>query len=58
MKINGYCRDLAIRGGQKLVEILKTEEMDQTANRELTLNMVRNLLPRMRGVLRLMNRST
>jgi hercynylcysteine S-oxide lyase len=57
VKINGYCRDLAIRGGQKLAEILETEEMDQTPNRELTLNMVRSLLPRVRGVFRLMIRS-
>ncbi|KAF9649870.1 PLP-dependent transferase [Thelephora ganbajun] len=43
--INGYCRDLAIRGGKRLAEILKTEEMDKTPNRELTLNMVNVKLP-------------
>lgn len=40
--INGYCRDLAIRGGERLAEILGTEEMDKTPNHELTLNMVHN----------------
>ena len=40
IKINEYCRDLAIRGGKRLSEILGTEEMDKTPNRELTLNMV------------------
>ncbi|KAF9790913.1 PLP-dependent transferase [Thelephora terrestris] len=44
-KINGYCRDLAIRGGQRLAEILGTEEMDQTPNHEVTLNMVNVKLP-------------
>ena len=39
-KINGYCRELAIRGGKRLAEILGTEEMDKTPNHELTLNMV------------------
>lgn len=52
VKINAYCRDLAIRGGQRLAEILGTEEMDQTPNRELTLNMVRNNLPRVMVCLR------
>jgi hypothetical protein len=51
-KINGYCRDLAIRGGQRLAEILGTEEMDQTPNHEVTLNMVRSRLRRLRTVLR------
>jgi hypothetical protein len=45
VKINVYCRDLAIRGGKRLAEILGTEEMDQTPNRELTLNMVRKRSP-------------
>ena len=40
VEINRYCRDLAIRGGKRLAEILGTEEMDVTPNRELTLNMV------------------
>ena len=48
MKINAYCRDLAIRGGKRLAEILGTEEMDNTPNRELTLNMVRNYLTQLR----------
>lgn len=42
VKINAYCRDLAVRGGKRVAEILGTEEMDNTPNRELTLNMVRN----------------
>ena len=42
VKINEYCRDIAIRGGKRLAEILGTEEMDETHNRELTLNMVKN----------------
>ena len=41
MKINGYCRDLAVRGSKRLAEIFGTEEMDKTPSRELTLNMVR-----------------
>jgi len=45
VEINRYCRDLAIRGGKRLAEILGTEEMDQTPNRELTLNMVNVKLP-------------
>jgi len=45
VKINEYCRDLAIRGGKRLAEILGTEEMDKTPNRELTLNMVNVKLP-------------
>ena len=49
VKINEYCRSLAVKGGQKLAEILGTEEMDQTPNRELTLNMVRTLLPQVSG---------
>ena len=48
-KINGYCRDLAIRGGKTLAEILGTEEMDETPTRELTLNMVRNPLDTTKG---------
>jgi len=44
-KINAYCRDLAIRGGKRLAEVLGTEEMDKTPNRELTLNMVNVKLP-------------
>ena len=55
-KINGYCRDLAIRGGKRLAEVLGTEEMDQTPNRELTLNMVRSHLRRLRVALRFMVR--
>lgn len=45
VKINEYCRDLAIRGGKRFAEILETEEMDKTPNRELTLNMVNVKLP-------------
>jgi len=45
VKINAYCRDLAIRGGQRVAEILGTHEMDETPNRELTLNMVNVKLP-------------
>ena len=41
-RINAYCRGLAIRGGKKLAEIFGTEDMDQTPNHELTLNMVRS----------------
>ena len=52
MKINAYCRDLAIRGGKRLAEILGTEEMDNTPNRELTLNMVRKYLTQLGVVLR------
>jgi len=51
VKINEYCRDLAIRGGKRLAEILGTEEMDKTPNRELTLNMVQNNLSRLRVAL-------
>lgn len=40
-KINGYCRDLAVRGGKRLAEIFGTEEIDKTPSHELTLNMVR-----------------
>ena len=56
VEINRYCRDLAIRGGKRLAEILGTEEMDETPNRELTLNMVRNNSTRLRVVLRFMYR--
>lgn len=56
VKINGYCRDLAIRGGKRLAEILGTEEMDETPNHELTLNMVRNRLTRLRVVLNIIVR--
>ena len=55
--INEYCRDLALRGGQKLAEILGTEEMDQTPTHELTLNMVRNLFSTSKRFFRLMPRS-
>lgn len=41
VRINAYCKDLAIKGGQRLVEILGTEDMDSTPNHELTLNMVK-----------------
>ena len=58
MKINEYCRALAIRGGERLVEILETEGMDKTPNHELTLNMVRNHLTRRRVTLRVTIRST
>lgn len=44
VRINAYCRDLAIRGGEKLAEILGTEYLDGTLNHELTSNMVRNHL--------------
>ena len=57
VKINEYCRDLAIRGGKRLAEILGTEEMDKTPNRELTLNMVQNNLARLRVILRFTFRS-
>lgn len=40
VRINTYCRSLAIRGGRRLAEILGTEDMDETPNHELTLNMV------------------
>jgi hypothetical protein len=40
VKINGYCRELAISGGKRLAEIFGTEGMDKTPNHELTLNMV------------------
>ena len=56
VKINQYCRDLAIRGGKRFAEILETEEMDKTPNRELTLNMVRPHLLRQRISLRFVNR--
>ena len=42
VKINAYCRETAIRGGKRLAEILGTHEMDETPNRELTLNMVKD----------------
>jgi len=45
IRINGYCRDLAIRGGKKLAEMFGTECMDKTPNHELTLNMVNVKLP-------------
>ena len=57
MEINRYCRDLATRGGKRLAEILGTEEMDETPNRELTLNMVKEYdSPRPRVMLRSMFR--
>lgn len=37
-KINEYCHDLAIKGGQRLAELLGTDLMDPTG--EQTLNMV------------------
>ena len=37
--INAYCRDLAIKGGKRLAELLGTKVMDETG--ELTLSMVR-----------------
>jgi hercynylcysteine S-oxide lyase len=37
-KINAYCHDLALRGGQRLAELLGTEVMDKTG--KLTLSMV------------------
>ena len=58
VRINGYCRALAIRGGERLAEILETEGMDKTPNRELTLNMVRHHLTRQRVMLRVVIRST
>ena len=58
MKINEYCRALAITGGERLAEILGTEGMDKTPNHELTLNMVRNHLTRLRATLRVTIRST
>lgn len=42
--INGYCKDLAIKGGKKLAEMLGTEGMDTTPDHELTSNMVENHL--------------
>jgi len=51
IKINEYCRTLAIKGGERLAEILGTEGMDKTPNHELTLNMVRNHLSRLRVTL-------
>lgn len=57
VKINAYCRDLAIRGGKRLAEIFGTEEMDETPLRELTLNMVQKLLTRQRTVLKVTLRS-
>lgn len=45
-RINGYCKDLAVRGGKRLAEILGTEGIDRTPNHELTLNMVsKHLMP-------------
>ncbi|KAF8159186.1 lolT-1 [Crassisporium funariophilum] len=42
-KINSYCHELALKGGQRLAEILGTRVMDP--NGELTLNMVNVELP-------------
>jgi len=56
VKINEYCRALAIRGGERLAEILGTEDMDKTPNHELTLNMVRNHLTRLSVTLRVVIR--
>lgn len=41
--INGYCHELAMRGGKRVAELLGTEVMDKTG--ELTLNMVNIGLP-------------
>ena len=49
VEINRYCRDLAVRGGKRLAEILGTEEMDETPNHELTLNMVNTWLATIKG---------
>ncbi|KAF7793726.1 hypothetical protein EIP86_004842 [Pleurotus ostreatoroseus] len=43
-KINAYCRDLAIRGGKRLAEVLNTSVMDRSDNHEETLNMVNAIL--------------
>ena len=37
-KINGYCHDLALKGGKVLAEVLGTSVMDPDG--ELTVNMV------------------
>ncbi|CAE7095508.1 unnamed protein product [Rhizoctonia solani] len=42
--INDYCHSLAVSGGEKLAEILKTKVME-TEGRELTVNMVNVQLP-------------
>ncbi|GBE88395.1 Hercynylcysteine sulfoxide lyase [Sparassis crispa] len=42
-KINAYCHDLAVKGGQRLAEVLGTKVMDESG--ELTLNMTNVLLP-------------
>ena len=43
VRINAYCRDLAVKGGRRLAKILGTEGMDKTNSNELTLNMVRTI---------------
>ncbi|KAL0953308.1 hypothetical protein HGRIS_004557 [Hohenbuehelia grisea] len=43
--INTYCRDLALRGGKRLAEILRTRLFDESDNRQMTLNMVNVELP-------------
>ena len=58
VRINAYCRDLALKGGQRLAEIFGTETMDKTTNHELTLNMVRSPLTPRGIVLRAVVRST
>lgn len=58
VKINAYCRDLAIRGGKRVAEILGTHEMDETPNRELTLNMVKSYSAWQKVALRFILRST
>lgn len=58
VRINEYCRALAIGGGERIAEIFETECMDKTPNHELTLNMVRNRLTRLKVTLRVAIRST
>ena len=41
MKVNGYCRDLVVKGGKRLAKIYGMEEMDKSLSCELMLNMVR-----------------
>jgi hypothetical protein len=53
VRINAYCKELAIRGGQRLAEVLGTEDMDNTPDHELTLNMVRNQLTPLKNAPRL-----
>ncbi|TFL02279.1 PLP-dependent transferase [Pterulicium gracile] len=44
-KIFAYCHDLALRGSTRVAEILGTRTLDETPNRELTLNMADVILP-------------